>query len=188
MNYKEINKEVLYTTDTIVTINSGDIERLKDMAASNSRKRVRLCCHNDIENILHEMLIVHARGVYIRPHKHIAKSESFHIIQGKLNVVIFNDDGSILEVVTMSDYGSNENFFYRLSKNYFHTVIPQSNWAVFHETTNGPFRRKDTIFAPWAPDEDDSKKTRIYLNKLEKQVSGFIARISLKRRRKHDHI
>ena len=56
MNFKEVNKEVLYTTDTIVNINSENIERLKNIAVGNSRKRVRLCCHNDIENSLHEML------------------------------------------------------------------------------------------------------------------------------------
>lgn len=183
MNYKEINKEVLYPTDMIVTVNSGDIKRLKSMAAGNPRKRIRLCCHHDIENTLHEMLIVHARGAYVPPHKHIAKSESFHIIKGKLNVVIFNNDGSILKVVPMSEYSSDKTFFYRLPENYFHTVVPLSHWVVFHEITNGPFQRKDTIFAPWAPPEGDFKQTRTYLDKLEKQVAGFITRTSLKRKR-----
>jgi cupin fold WbuC family metalloprotein len=170
MNYKEFNKEVLYTTDAITAVNAGDMERLKAMAAGNPRKRIRLCCHDDVKNALHEMLIVHARGAYVQPHKHTAKSESFHIIKGKLNVVIFNNDGSILKVVQMGDQRSGKSFFYRLSKDYFHTVIPESKWVIFHETTNGPFRREDTVFAPWAPDEGDPGRTRVYLNKLEKEV------------------
>jgi len=178
MNFKEINKEVLYTTDRIVTINSEDIERLKEMAAGNLRKRVRLCCHSDSESTLHEMLIVHTRNAYIPPHKHIAKSESFHIIDGKLNVVVFNNEGSILEVINMSDYKSGGKFFYRLPENYFHTVIPLSDSVVFHEITNGPFIREDTIFPPWAPDEEDLEKVKVYLNKLEEDVEGFITQPS----------
>ena len=183
MNYTKVSKEVLYATDTIVTINSKDIEQLKDMAARNPRKRMRICCHNNVNNTLHEMLIVHAKGAYVRPHKHMAKIESFHVIKGKLNVVIFKNDGSILKVVTMSDYRSGENFYYRLSKNYYHTVIPLSNWVIFHEITNGPFRYEGTKFASWSPEESDLKKTKIYLNGLEKQAAGFINGTSLKRRR-----
>ena len=184
MNYKEINKEVLYTTDAITTVNSRDMDMLKGMAAGNPRKRIRLCCHEDVENTLHEMLIVHARGAYVQPHKHTTKSESFNIIKGKLKVVIFNDDGSILKVVAMGEYNSGEAFYYRLTKDYFHTVIPMSPWVLFHETTNGPFNRKDTVFAPWAPPMRRMlSKHKIYLNQLEKEVTGFVTRTSLKRKR-----
>jgi len=69
------------------------------------------------------MLIVHAKGAYVPPHKHTAKSESFHIIKGKLNVVIFNNDGSILKVIIMGDFDSDKTFFYRLPQDRFHTVI-----------------------------------------------------------------
>lgn len=48
------------------------------------------------------MLIVMAKGSYIRPHKHKNKSESFHIIEGLLDVIVFDlaveigsNDGSL---------------------------------------------------------------------------------------------
>jgi hypothetical protein len=41
---------------------------------------------------------------------------------------------------------------------------------VFHETTNGPFNRADTIFAPWSPEEDDVVAVRAYVEKLKQQV------------------
>ena len=68
-------------------------------ALGNTRERVRLCTHQSVEDAVHEMLIVHIKGTYIRPHKHPNKSESFHIIEGNLDVVVFDDAGDLLEVI-----------------------------------------------------------------------------------------
>ena len=178
INHKTINEEVLYTTDDIVKVTPEDIASLKEIAARNKRKRVRLCCHSDMESSLHEMLIVHTRGAYIPPHKHIGKSESFHIIEGRLHVVIFCDDGTIAEVITMGAFHSGERFYYRIPENTFHSVIPISETVVFHEITNGPFIRENTIFPAWAPDEEEPEKVKIYLSKLEDEVAGFAAQPS----------
>jgi hypothetical protein len=35
-----------------------------------------------------------------------------------------------------------------------------SEFVVFHETTNGPFRREDMQFAVWAPGEDAPREDR----------------------------
>ena len=98
---------------------------------------------------------MHALDAYVRPHKHIGKSESFHVIEGLLLVVVFDDEGSKIEDIPMGDMHSGELFYYRLPANLYHTVIPQQDFVVFHEVTNGPFDRSDTVFAPWAPAEDD---------------------------------
>ena len=37
----------------------------------------------------------------------------------------------------------------------FHTVLVSTPFALFHETTNGPFRRDEVEFAPWSPAEGD---------------------------------
>lgn len=173
MNFKKINNEVYYSQDLIVKVSANDINFLKLKAAKNSRKRVRLCAHNDILDSLHEMLIIHARNNYVQPHQHLFKSESFHIIEGRLLVVIFDEKGQIVEVIEMGDISSNDIFYYRLSKNLFHTIIPLTEWVVFHETTKGPFLREETVFAPWAPeDEDDQLKKRDYLDNLLQRLSG----------------
>ena len=155
MKYKRISNEVLYTDESITKIDKADIESLKELAAKNTRKRIRLCAHPDTHDNLHEMIIVHALDAYVRPHKHIGKSESFHVIEGLLLVVVFDDEGSKIEDIPMGDMHSGELFYYRLPANLYHTVIPQQDFVVFHEVTNGPFDRSDTVFAPWAPAEDD---------------------------------
>lgn len=155
MRIKKFNDEVLYTDEDITRLNGRDMEELKQKAQVNERERIRICAHHSVEDKIHEMLIVHVRDAYVRPHKHLNKSESFHIIEGLVDVIIFDDDGKIKEVIAMGDYSSGRPFYYRLSKSYFHTLIIHSDFLVFHETTSGPFDRAETIFAPWTPEEKD---------------------------------
>lgn len=84
------SEEVFYTEDKIIQVNTSDICWLKNQAEGNLRKRSRLCTHLKKEALLHEMLIVHTRNTYIRPHKHLSKAESFHVIEGLVDVIIFN--------------------------------------------------------------------------------------------------
>ncbi len=170
MNYRKISDEVYYTHNPIIKVTRNVVELLKKKALLNERKRVRLCTHGGIEDTVHEMLIVHARHNYVPPHKHMAKSESFHLIEGRLQVVIFHDDGRIREVIPMGDVSSGEIFYYRLSESFFHTVIPLTDWVVFHETTKGPFLREETIFPSWAPDESNSKGAIEYVRYLHRQI------------------
>ena len=78
--------------------------------SNHPRSRIRLCAHPDVNDTLHEMLIVHEKGTYVRPHKHLNKTESVHIIEGSVDVVIFDDDGNITDVIQMGDYKSGRNF------------------------------------------------------------------------------
>src|SRR6478609_9998623 len=84
------NPEVYYSDDAIVTADDATIAELKRIAAQNSRLRSRLCTHPDPASGLHEMLIVHHRQAYVRPHKHLGKPVSFHLIEGSARVVIFD--------------------------------------------------------------------------------------------------
>jgi cupin fold WbuC family metalloprotein len=131
---------------------------------------VRLCTHRSADDSLHEMLIVHARGTYVPPHKHPAKSESFHVIEGHVDVVIFGEDGSVAEVMNMGEFTSGKPFYYRMADALYHTLVIRSATLVFHEITNGPFRRSDTIFAPWAPDETDLTAVATFLATLEERI------------------
>ena len=153
--YRSLNPEVLYSEVAITTTDRSDIDIFKQLSSRNPRKRIRLCAHDSPDNGLHEMLIVHERSAYVRPHKHPGKTESTHIIEGLVDVIVFNDDGRIERVISMGDYASGKTFYYRMAISVFHTLIIRSDVLVFHETTNGPFDRGNTVFAPWAPEDGD---------------------------------
>ena len=160
------NCEVVIPDNQIIKVDYQNIETLKNRVNSNTRKRIRLCAHKNIDDVLHEMLIVLTEDTYIRPHRHLGKSESFHIIEGLADIIIFDEDGNIIEIVTMGNYTSGRKFYYRLSDPYYHTLLILSDTLVFHETTNGPFKKSDTKFAAWAPDETDIIAGKKFLKQL----------------------
>ena len=147
--------EVQVAGGGVVCLAAIDVERVRERGIRAERKRARICAHPSASDPLHEMIICLDRGTYIRPHRHACKSESFHIIEGELDVVLFEDDGAIREVIRMGPYRSQRTFFYRLMEPCFHTVLVRTRQAVFHETTNGPFDPADAEYAPWAPPEGD---------------------------------
>ena|SRR3989338_2076592 len=174
MKLKEISKEVYYQENTIVKINDQFVDYLEVLAINPTLQRIRLCTHTNDQEILQEMIIVLKKEGYIRPHKHLKKSESFHIIKGMLDVVIFKDEGEILEVIHMGDYHSGKSFYYRLSGPYFHTLILRTEYVVLHETTSGPFCKDETMYATWAPDTENKILINNFILSLEKRIEDLV--------------
>lgn len=169
MKKYEHNQEVLVATEPVVTVNRAAVDQLRAQAFRNTRRRMRLCAHPAVDSKVHEMLIVHTRDTYVRPHKHIGKSESFHIIEGAADMLLFSDSGAVQRVISMGDYASGHVFYYRISEPYYHSLVITSDVLVFHEVTCGPFKRDETVFAPWAPDESDPSAVRKFMEGLKKR-------------------
>lgn len=170
MKTTEYNPEVLYAAEPVVTVTSADVDRLCARALHNARRRMRLCAHPAIDSKVHEMLIVHTPETYVHPHKHLDKSESFHIVAGTAEVILFDENGAIQQVVPMGDYASGRIFYYRVSKPLYHSLIITSDVLVFHEVTSGPFVRTESVFAPWAPDEGDPVAVKAFLEDIKRKI------------------
>ena len=140
----------------IATIGSAEIAFLRRKVADNPKGRVRINCHQNNSDLLHEMMIAVRPDSYIQPHKHPGKNESFHIIYGAVDIVIFEDDGTIREVVSLAAKDETKAFYYHMSKPFFHTLVISSDLLVIHEITNGPFFKEATIFGSFAPAETAS--------------------------------
>ncbi len=149
------SEEVLVADGGVVRVTAADVVEVRSRGARSPRRRARLCLHPGSEETLHEMVICLVAGTYVQPHRHVGKSESFHLIEGELDVVLFQDNGSVQDVIRMGSYRSGRTFLYRLMEPCYHTVLVKSPFVVFHETTNGPFRATETEFAQWAPTEAD---------------------------------
>jgi cupin fold WbuC family metalloprotein len=163
--------EVLVASGGVVRVTAADVAEVVARGAGSPRKRARLCAHPSPADALHEMLICLARETYVRPHRHAGKSESFHIIEGELDVVLFDDAGAVRDVIAMGPYQSGRAFFYRLMEPCFHTVLVKTPFALFHETTNGPFDAADTEFAEWSPPEGGTAAGE-YIDRLRGEISA----------------
>lgn len=173
MRARKVSPEVLYADEAVVRVDAHDIQELVFEADPQPRRRTRLCTHRDSEDRLHEMLIVHHREAYVRPHKHLGKAESMHIIQGEVDLLLFGDDGVLADAIAMGEFTQGRPFYYRMADPIYHSLIIRSEWLVFHEVTSGPLRRDESMFAPWAPPDDDVAAVSRFLASAEAQLAAL---------------
>ena len=159
-----MNLEVIHAHGP-VAVTSLQIEDWQQRAQRSPRKRFRLCAHESPDPI-HEMLICLDKETYVRPHKHIAKSESIHVISGLATLIFFDESGQPTETIALGPYQSGRTFFFRTAQEVYHTLFLESDSFVFHETTVGPFDPTQTVYAEWAPREDDPLRWE-YLKQLQ---------------------
>ena len=155
--FRRESEEVYYAGPGVTLVDDGTIAFLKDVARENERRRCRLCAHRDVGDSLHEMLIVHAQDAYVRPHKHLDKAESLHVIEGAATLVCFSEEGRPERFERLGEASSGRPFYYRMPEGVYHMLLIDSDWLVFHEAVLGPFERARTVMAPWSPEERDAE-------------------------------
>jgi cupin fold WbuC family metalloprotein len=169
---RKINDEVFVAEDHIVRLGAEQVSFLKQQAANSVRRRARICAHRLDGDSLHEMLIAVSADSYVHPHKHRGKVESFHVIEGRVDVVVLDDTGAIVDAIELGDVSSGKPFYYRLADSLFHTLLIHSDFLVMHEVTNGPFAPGESILAPFAPSEGRRDEALGYIAKLGRAVAA----------------
>lgn len=176
LNIKMESDAVFFARDSIVEIGNQEVRFLKERIGYNSRQNVRLCTHRNMADLLHEMVILHSKTTYVRPHKYLEKSVSYHIIEGTVDLVLFDDQGDFQDVIPMGEYKTGRRFYYRLNKGCYYAPIVHSDFFLFHEVTNGPFKPSDTLYPPWAPDGSDAAAVTRFQQELTSKADVFLRR------------
>lgn len=148
--------EVYYVDGSSFALEQRDLEKLIALAKSNKRNRARLCLHANSASMLHEMIILHEKGTYVRPHKHMNKEESFYVLDGQANFLEFDETGLVVSRLAMGNLSSSNAFHRKISSNRYHSIVIKSDYLVFLEVTTGPFDPLDAAVAPWSPDPWDT--------------------------------
>jgi cupin fold WbuC family metalloprotein len=156
---------VFVAEEDVVRVSRSDVSELKALAGGTPRKRARLCAHKDEGDLFQEMFIVHTKDTYVRPHKHLSKSESLHVLEGQADVLIYDEAGAVARAFRLGDYASGRRFYYRIPPGIYHSLIIRSGAFVFHEATTGPFDRSKSAFAPWSPEESDGAAVAAFLKR-----------------------
>lgn len=147
-------------------ISRFDEEILKELIKIGKCKNenCRISLHSAPESTLHNMIILHHKNTYNRPHYHKTKAETYHLIEGSQTVFIFDQNGRVIDRCAMSLGGV---FMYRFEAGYFHMSIPTSDHVIFHETKIGPFVREgDSIYADWAPSTIETEASNAFIANL----------------------
>jgi len=163
----QLSSEVEVNQKDILILDRVWIDRIKKIASKNYSGKYRTCIHKSEKDNVHEMLIVHTSGAYVRPHKHRNNGESLQFIEGVGTAIIFNEDGSIKQAFKVGDPSSDNTFYYCMGKSLFHTLIIDTEFLIFKETTKGPFIRENTIYPNWAPDGTNKTEIMTYISKIK---------------------
>ncbi len=166
-NLDRRDESVYEVSSRFKRLDSGDLAAIEASSGLVERKRSRICCHAGLQSSPQEMIICLRRGTYIRPHRHDNKVESGLCLRGEADAVFFSEDGGIVDAWRMGPEQTGRPFYYRIEEPVYHCLFVRSEVFVFHEVSTGPFRREDTEFAPWSPDETNSNTVSEWLVNLE---------------------
>ena len=144
-------------------------ELIADLVArgAGTGQGIRLCLHEGPDALLHDMIVVQYAGQYFRPHKHLEKGESYHMIEGEMGIVVFDDEGKVADACRMD---TSDTTVYGVGTGMDHTNFPLTDVAVYHESRPGPFVSGDSVFAPWGPDGEDEEAARKFVAALAEML------------------
>ena len=85
-----------------MVIDDKVLDGLSAQAKDSPRLRMNLNFHQSLEDKCHRMLNAVEPGTDIPIHRHPDKDESFVILRGKVRSTTYNDDGSVIDSVVLS--------------------------------------------------------------------------------------
>lgn len=142
-------------------------EELLEQAARAPRRRVNYNFHTGPDDNPHRFLNVFLEGSYVRPHRHRdpPKAEAFLVLEGRMAVFLFDDDGGVAQTMVIGSAGDSARGV-DLPPGIWHTVAVLTPHAICYEVKPGPWNpATDKEFAAWAPEEGSPEAAR-YLSRL----------------------
>ena len=121
--------------------------------AYKKKCNIRLNLHKHPDDDFHNMIIFQWKGTYVRPHYHKNKSETYNVIEGCQNIILFDENGSISSTLTLS---KDDNKIMVVDKGQIHSSEILSDYVIFHESKVGPFLySEDSLYPDWSLKKDD---------------------------------
>jgi dTDP-4-dehydrorhamnose reductase len=167
----KVAEGVYYSPYPLPLVHADLIAFLKRAASESPLRRARFCAHSSPNAEQHDMLIASQRDTYVAPHRHLSKSETFVVIEGSAELILFDEDGTVEKTVDMGPPASGRPFFYRMPPQQFHSLSIKSDVLVFLENTIGPFRLEDREHASWAPDPWDLAGGRAFIASIVQKAN-----------------
>jgi cupin fold WbuC family metalloprotein len=142
------------------------IEQGLEESRKSPRKRMVLPIHRTQDAIVQRIANFLQPGTYIRPHKHPRPhaSESVYIEKGAITLLIFDNDGNVVERHWM--HFNQGGKLIDIEANVWHAMLVWYPDTVLYEFKRGPYDvDEDKQFAPWSP-EEGSEEADAYLKSL----------------------
>ena len=136
---------------SVVTYRRDELESLLMASRQSPRRRMIQQIQRSEQDPVQRLLNAMQLGTYVRPHRHplAGASETVVLLQGKLGVVIFSDDGNIVESILLK-----RGAVLDIESGVWHSMVCLAPDTVIAEFKMGPYDvTTDKEFAPWSEDE-----------------------------------
>ena len=167
-------KQFKFLFKKINFINNSIIQSIKKNIKYKKIKRYKICLHKNEKEKVQEMLNFSNGFNYYRPHKHLnGVSESYHIIEGQMEIYIINSKCKVKKKIKLSAKSKNNYFIFKISTPEYHFVVPSSEWLIYHEVTTGPWNKKNLKYAEFSPKIDNLKEGYNFYKKMKLQSKNL---------------
>ena len=122
---------------TIMVIDNEILDSLAAQAQASPRLRMNLNFHQSLDEKCHRFLNAVEPGTNIPIHRHPEKDETFVVLRGRVRVITYNDDGTIIENMVLNP--SEGRYGVNVGKNVWHTVESLDPGSVIFECKEGPY-------------------------------------------------
>ncbi len=113
------------------------LDTVSSEAKSSPRLRMNYNFHQSLDDKCHRFLNAVEPGTDVPIHRHPDKDESFVVLRGKVRSTTYNDDGSVIESVVLSQ--ENELYGVDIPKGVWHKLESLESGSVIFECKEGPF-------------------------------------------------
>lgn len=138
-------------------IDQDRIRALSAQAQASGRRRSNFNLHPELDDPVQRFLNAIEPGSYVRPHRHVhpaAKWELFVVLTGAVAILVFDDDGRVLERSELDEGGPG--IAAEIPAGAWHALAALKPGTVLFEFKQGPYAPlSDKDFAAWAPREDE---------------------------------
>ena len=147
------------------------LDQLKEDAASAKRRRSHLNVHAELDASVQRLFIATQPDTYMRPHRHpeAHKWEFFIVLQGKIDLLVFDDQGALLQRTAMS---GEQTRAVEVPPGTWHAYLCMEPGTLAFEIKEGeylPTREQD--FAYWSP-EESSARAAGFLEQMRVALAG----------------
>jgi len=144
------------------------VRQISEQARLSPRLRQNHNIHPCNESRCHRLLNAVEPASYIRPHRHLdpEKDEAFILMNGRLGIVVFDDQGRVEQTVVLARESGN--LAADIPHGAYHTAVSLASGTVFYEAKAGPYLPLlDAEKAVWAPADGDAAAPA-YLEELRR--------------------
>jgi cupin fold WbuC family metalloprotein len=159
----------------IKAYSSAQLRQLAQDAAGSERRRTHLNAHPALDARVQRLFVAMQPDTYLRPHRHpeAHKWEFFVVLEGRIDLLVFSDEGELLQREEMS---REQTRALEVPPGSWHAYVCMQADTLALEIKEGaylPTRQQD--FAAWSPAENTEPATAFLERMRSARVGDLLA-------------